>query len=138
MRKIYELKNNFYTMNVKLDTKEQFKVLTLQTDAITATMTEELEQLLQLHSKTDIPHIVVNLQEVLEIDPEVAETFALVQQNFYENSLSLVLCELKPEVLEVFKEEDLFDALNYTPTLSEAWDIIQMEAIERELMNGFE
>ena len=45
---------------------------------------------------------------------------------------------MKPDVLQVFKEEDLFDALNYTPTLSEAWDIIQMEAIERELMNGFE
>jgi anti-anti-sigma regulatory factor len=125
-------------MNVKLDTKDQFKVLTLQTDAITATMTEELEQLLQQHSKTDIPHIIVNLYEVEEIDPEVADTFAMVQQNFYENSLSLVICNMKPDVLQVFREEDLFDALNYTPTLSEAFDIIQMEAIERELMNGFE
>ena len=125
-------------MNVKLDTKEQFKVLTLQTNAITATMTVELEELLLLHSKSDIPHIVVNLIEVREIDPEVADSLATMQQNFYENSLSLVICEMKPDVLQVFKEEELFDALNYTPTLSEAWDIIQMEAMERELMNGFE
>lgn len=125
-------------MNVKLDTKEQFKVLTLQTNAITATMTVELEELLLLHSKSDMPHIIVNLMEVREIDPEVADSLAMMQQNFYENSLSLVICEMKPDVLQVFKEEDLFDALNYTPTLSEAWDIIQMEAMERELMNGFE
>lgn len=125
-------------MNVKLDTKEQFKVLTLQTNAITATMTVELEELLLLHSKSDMPHIIVNLMEVREIDPEVADSLAMMQQNFYENGLSLVICEMKPDVLQVFKEEDFFDALNYTPTLSEAWDIIQMEAIERELMNGFE
>ena len=41
-------------------------------------------------------------------------------------------------VISVFEKEDLLDELNYTPTLSEAWDIVQMEEIERELMNGFD
>jgi hypothetical protein len=29
---------------------------------------------------------------------------------------------------------ELFDFLNCTPTESEAWDIVQMEEIERELL----
>ena len=32
----------------------------------------------------------------------------------------------------------IVDFLNITPTLSEAWDIIQMEEIERELFKDFD
>ena len=35
-----------------------------------------------------------------------------------------------------FEEAELLDLLNFTPTESEAWDIVQMEEIERELMDG--
>ncbi len=125
-------------MNVKLDTKEKFKVLTVQTEDITASMTEELEELLLAHFKTAIPHMIINLNEVKTIDSEIAKTFSSVQQNFYENSLSFVLCEINPDIIQVFEKEDLLDALNHTPTLSEAWDIVQMEEMERELMDGFE
>ena len=33
---------------------------------------------------------------------------------------------------------DGFEVMNVTPTESEAWDIVQMEEIERELMEGFD
>jgi hypothetical protein len=33
-------------------------------------------------------------------------------------------------------ELDLTDILNITPTESEAWDIVQMEEIERELLGN--
>ena len=38
----------------------------------------------------------------------------------------------------VFESEELLESLNFTPTESEAWDIVQMEEIERELFNDFE
>jgi len=31
---------------------------------------------------------------------------------------------------------ELLDFLNHTPTESEAWDIVQMEEIERELLDS--
>jgi len=40
--------------------------------------------------------------------------------------------------MSLFESEDLPDVLNITPTESEAWDIVQMDEIERELMNGME
>jgi hypothetical protein len=43
---------------------------------------------------------------------------------------------MQPGVKALFKEEGLLDLINHTPTESEAWDIVQMEEIERELLNG--
>ncbi len=126
------------SLNVKLDTKEKFKVLTPQNENITATMTVELSELLQSHSKSDIPHLILDLRNTKVIENVVAELISQVQRNFYNEGLSFVICEMQEGVIAVFEKEDLLDELNYTPTLSEAWDIVQMEEIERELMNGFD
>jgi hypothetical protein len=37
---------------------------------------------------------------------------------------------------EFFEKTELLELLNITPTESEAWDIVQMEEIERELLDG--
>jgi hypothetical protein len=39
-------------------------------------------------------------------------------------------------VEEKLEELELLDLMNITPTESEAWDIVQMEEIERELMDN--
>jgi hypothetical protein len=59
-----------------------------------------------------------------------------IQEEFYENSASFVICNLSDiasSQLETFEIEEM---LNITPTESEAWDIVQMEEIERELLDG--
>jgi hypothetical protein len=47
-----------------------------------------------------------------------------------------VICELQPPVEETLDKEELLEVLNSTPTESEAWDIVQMEEIERELLDN--
>ncbi|MBV9987335.1 MAG: hypothetical protein JO301_06630 [Chitinophagaceae bacterium] len=59
-----------------------------------------------------------------------------MQQSFYENNASFVICCMQQPVEEAFARLDLLDLLNTTPTESEAWDIVQMEEIERELLDG--
>jgi anti-anti-sigma regulatory factor len=61
-----------------------------------------------------------------------------VQQKFYEQNASFVICELQPAVEDFLDKEDLLELMNITPTESEALDIIQMEEIERELMQDEE
>jgi hypothetical protein len=39
-------------------------------------------------------------------------------------------------VKDMFGKDELLDQLNVVPTESEAWDIVQMEEIERELLGG--
>jgi anti-anti-sigma regulatory factor len=120
-------------MNVKIDTKEKFVVITPQDAIITANMTADIENLMQYGTKP-IPNIIFNMSKVLEIDATAAEKLAEVQQNFYGDFHSFVICEMQPNVETFFQDEGLDELMNTTPTESEAWDIVQMEEIERELM----
>ena len=43
---------------------------------------------------------------------------------------------VQPQVEEFLDKDQLLEMMNITPTESEAWDIIQMEEIERELLDG--
>jgi len=124
-------------MNVKTDTKEKFIVLTPELDVISANMTEEVAGLAGYATK-DIPHLIINMQNVKDIAPEAAKKMAELQQEFYDGDRSFVICGLQDKVEKVFDEEELSDMMNITPTESEAWDIVQMEEIERELLGGGE
>jgi anti-anti-sigma factor len=123
-------------MEVKIDTKEKFHVITLRQPELSATMTDELSDRLLSFLHSDIKNIVLNLKELHSIDNISAENLVKVQQKFYENSASFVICELQPEVEEFLDKGQLLEMMNMTPTESEAWDIIQMEEIERELLDG--
>jgi len=123
-------------MNVKIDTKEKFHVITLPGPYISATMTGELGNCLLPYLQNDVKNVIVSLKELQQIDEPAAETLVKIQQRFYERNASFVLCELQPTVEKFLDEKNLLEMMNVTPTESEAWDIVQMEEIERELMNG--
>jgi anti-anti-sigma factor len=124
-------------MNVKIDTKEKFIVLTPDVEKIAANMSEYIENFAG-YATPDIPHVVINMSKVNEIDAEAAQLLANIQHKAYEKDHSFVICELQPNVEDVFEKENLMELMNITPTESEAWDIVQMEEIERELLNDFE
>jgi anti-anti-sigma factor len=121
---------------VKIDTKEKFHVITLSEPHLSATMTEELSDRLLSYLQSGTKNIVLNLKQLRLLDNISAETLVKVQQKFYENNASFVICELQPEVEKFLDKEDLLEIMNITPTESEAADIVQMEEIERELHDG--
>jgi anti-anti-sigma factor len=123
-------------MNVKIDTKEKFVVITSQDTELTAIMTEELVVMLRTYLQKDIPHIILNMSAVKNLDEDGCAILANIQQEFYENGCSFVICALQKDVEEKLDQLELLEILNVTPTESEAWDILQMEEIERELMQG--
>jgi anti-anti-sigma factor len=121
-------------MNVKIDTKERFTVITPKEAVLSVNMTAELGNLLLGYLQKDIPHIVLNMQDVQSVDEAAAENIAHIQQQFYQSNSSFVICCLQPEVLKLLNQKELSDVMNITPSESEAWDIVQMEEIERELL----
>jgi anti-anti-sigma factor len=125
-------------MNVKIDTKEKFSVITPEEHALTVNMTEEISRLLLSCLEKHEKNVVLNLRLVAELDGEAAETLATLQQEFYDQRTSFVICELQPQVEKWLDERELLEVLNVTPTESEAWDIVQMEEIERELFSDEE
>ncbi len=120
-------------MNVKLDTKEQFTVITPEEIFLSANMTAEFRDMLLLYLQKDKQNIVLKMTLVKIIDESAAEMITVVQQQFYETDASFVICELQEEVEKFLDEKGLLEIMNVTPTESEAWDILQMEEIEREL-----
>src|SRR5881392_3665288 len=123
-------------MEVKINTKEKFHVITLPQTSLSATMTEELSNRLLSYLGCDIKNVVLNLQHLQSLDNISAETLVKIQQKFYENNASFVVCELRPSIEEFLDSHHLLEMMNTTLTESEAADIVQMEEIERELLDG--
>ncbi len=125
-------------MNVKIDTKEKFTVITPKESDISANMTDQLVEKLLPYLDKEIPHIILNMKDVNSITEEAAEKIAGLQQRFYEKNCSFIVCELQNNAESSFKSKEILENMNITPTESEAWDILQMEEIEREIMGDFD
>ena len=125
-------------MDVKIDTKEKFTVITPTEVKITANMTEELVELLLSYLNKAVPHVILNLQVVKTMDDAAGQKIAEAQQHFYENNCSFVICALNKEIEISLENAELLELMNITPTESEAWDMLQMEEIERELLSDFD
>jgi len=130
-------------MLFKTDTKEKFHAITIHGPSLSATMTAELADGLlayiqnDVRTSVDVPgNVVLNLKDIQIIDNAAAEQLVDLQQKFYENSKSFVICNLQKPVEEYLDKVELLQLMNVTPTESEAWDIVQMEEIERELLDG--
>ncbi|MGB8194633.1 MAG: STAS domain-containing protein [Chitinophagaceae bacterium] len=125
-------------MLVKIDTRQKFHVITLNSNDLSANMTAELKNSLLPLLQNDVKNIVFNLKDLVHVDAEAAESLANLQQYFYENNASFVFCEIPPLVETLLDQQGLLEVMNTTPTESEAWDIVQMEEIERELLGDEE
>ncbi len=121
-------------MNVKIDTKERFTVITPEEAHLSVNMTDELNQLLLGYLQKDIPHVILKMDEVQSVDEEIGENIAQLQNKFYENDCSFVICALQKDVVQLLESKELLEMMNITPTESEAWDILQMEEIERDFL----
>ena len=123
-------------MQVKIDTKEKFHAITLPGPSLSATMTAELDECLLPYLQNDVKNIVLILKDIQNMDNAAAEKLVSIQQRFYEKDASFVICDLQKPVEEFLDQNELLEIMNVTPTQSEAWDIVQMEEIERELLGG--
>ena len=123
-------------MQVKIDTREKFHAITIKEPVLAANMTEELEESLLPLLQQDIKNVVLILKDIQIVEYAAAESLVKIQQAFYDNGNSFVICELTPAVEKSLEDNSLLEMMNVTPTESEAWDIVQLEEVERELLNG--
>lgn len=125
-------------MEVKTSTKEKFHVITVESQHLSANMTEDLCNQLSSYLSHDIKNVVLRLPAVQSMEEEGAELLVKAQQMFYESGASFVVCELSSPLETYLDDKNLLELMNVTPTESEAWDIVQMEEIERELLDSEE
>jgi anti-anti-sigma factor len=123
-------------MQVKIDTREKFTVITPDTDVLSDNLTAELSSVIVQYLQNNPKNVVLNLKNVSAVDVLAVERLVKLQQQFYESSASFVICEIENNLEKKLEELELLELMNVTPTESEAWDIVQMEEIERELLDG--
>lgn len=72
-------------------------------------------------------HLLVEVSENLNIDKKKISLFLDISTDFQKNGMSFVVIKSGIDI------DDFPENLNIVPTLQEAEDILEMEAIERDL-----
>ncbi len=129
---------NQLTMNVKIDTKEIFYVISITEEKLSANMAVELIKLVTEKQKEANKSIILDFTALAEIDKDAIDLLVKWHEKIYQDKKSLVIFGLSNPVKSALDEAGLLELVNHTPTESEAWDIVQMEEIVRELDTDFE
>ena len=122
-------------MQVKIDTREKFHAINIPYTHFAANMTAEMDKWLLPILQNDVKNVILILKDIQIVDNAAAEWLVKTQQLFYENNASFVICCMSKELEKSLDQSGILELLNITPTESEAWDIVQMEEIERELLD---
>ena len=123
-------------MQYKTEQKEKFTVITLLESSLSSNLVPELAELTTKIGAVAPKNLVLNFAKVARWELPVIEQLANAQQSFYDNNTSFVICCLSDSLQDVLDLTDYAEVMNMTPTESEAWDIVQMEEIERELLDS--
>jgi anti-anti-sigma regulatory factor len=123
-------------MHYKIDTKEKFAVLSLLDPILSSNLVPELNDLIKNLGLKSPKNLVLNLGAVKDWDLSIMALLAQHQEVFYDNNTSFVLCSLSDDLQNALDSTEFGEVMNLTPTESEAWDIVQMEEIERELLDS--
>ncbi len=118
------------------ETKEKFIVITILNTDLSSNLVPELAKLTANWGNSAPKNLILNLKHLQNWDEAIIEQIVKDQGSFYENNTSFVICELSESLENKLDLTDYGELLNITPTESEAWDIVQMEEIERELLDS--
>ena len=124
-------------MNIKIDTKEIFYVISLLDSEMTANMSATLLDLITKQQEEEVKSLILQLGKVTAMNEGFASTLIAVKEALNKKNKSFVICNLSENIKQNLIEWGILDNINFVPTESEAWDIVQMEEIERELDAGF-
>ena len=122
-------------MNFKIDTKEKFCVIRFEELHFIDTMSAKLNELCEQKLTEQVKNVILDFSKVEDMSKAAIESLVNLQLRFFNQHASFVLCCIKDSIQQ--QMIDISEALEYaiTPTESEAWDIVQMEEIERELLD---
>jgi|SRR5690625_5141772 len=118
---------------VKIDTKEDFSMIEVSKEEVAEKMSASLKSILS-DKKDEVPGniILVFLQTPkLHLSDRTINEIKSTQDEFLKSDLSFIITPISNQTLnEKLKEKEI----NFTPTLSEAIDMIMMEKLERDVL----
>ncbi|MBO9730786.1 MAG: STAS domain-containing protein [Chitinophaga sp.] len=124
-------------MKFKIDTKEKIVVFCPEVTDLDANLSADFQA-----TATSIPelkgrNLILDLTLVEKIDASGVEAILTVYRHRYDNQLSCAITGLNNTLTAALKTAG-DDMLNIAPTMAEAIDLVMMEELERELLDGME
>lgn len=121
-------------MEFKIDTKPNYTLITPVINELDVNLTEELTNKWQELTQSGSNNLIVDLHNCIMADKTVIPHLMVMHERWYEKEQSLVFTNIQDAVMAMLKDAEI-NALNVTPTMAEAIDIISMEILERDLFN---
>lgn len=120
-------------MTYSLKNHENFDIVTFESTSLDEIALNELESI-SITLLDEKRSLILNLKSLAELSDKNQDFLAQLHEKSYENECSFVICELKPELKNTLELNH--PQIAVAPTQIEAIDIVSMEVIERELLNG--
>lgn len=124
-------------MKFKIDTKEKIVVFCPEESVLDANLAEDFITAVTALPELEGRNLILDMTLVQKMDTTGVEAILTVYQRMYDNNLSCAITGLNNTLTATMKSAG-GDMLNLAPTMAEATDLVMMEELERELLDGLE
>ncbi len=121
-------------MDFKIDTKDNFSVITPIDTPISAIMAESLSAKCAEMRQSGSGNLIIDLQNCTGADKEAVPIWVEMHEESYSNELSLVFTGVNSKMIAILKEDEADLLINITPTMIEAIDIVSMDRLQWDLL----
>jgi len=120
------------------DAKQDYTLISVTSAHFDVKMAENLMQSCVQLSEKESPNFIVDFSACQTLDAAACAFLENVDNQCYNENQSFVCTGFKDELLQQLKAQNLHFTLNITPSFIEAEDIVRMENLERDLLNGLD
>ena len=120
-------------MEFKIDTTAHYTTILPEAGALDASLAGSLRARCQELRDEAPRNLILNFAALDTVEDAAYEALAGIHEDSYGQDCSVVFTAIPETALREMKKQDLHHALNITPTLQEAIDMVMMENMERDL-----
>jgi anti-anti-sigma regulatory factor len=120
------------------DAKQDYTLISVTSAHFDVKMAENLMQSCVQLSEKESPNFIIDFSACQTLDAAACAFLENIHNQCYNENQSFVCTGFKDELLQQLKVQNLHFTLNITPSFIEAEDIVRMENLERDLLNGLD
>ncbi|RFS24759.1 hypothetical protein DVR12_06065 [Chitinophaga silvatica] len=124
-------------MKFKIDTKEKIVIFCPEVESLDANLSDNLLSIISVLPELNGRNLILDLSSVQKYDEKGLDDILAVYQWMYDNNKSCAITGVNTALTVPLKAAG-GEMLNLAPTMAEAIDLVMMEELERELLDGLE
>jgi anti-anti-sigma factor len=123
-------------MSFEIEKKEKYTLIRSKVDKLDSTVSPLLKSELVLINNDGIRNVIMDLSDTRYCDSSGLSAILVGNRLCKNANGSFIVCNLQDSVKKLITISQLDTILNITPSFTEAEDLLFMEEVERDLLNG--